>query len=154
RFASGRGSRCRFRRAPSRTRVGCSPMALPPMRIAGRLLRAVAAMAETRVGARALRSQLEGQLGIGLLAELPESDRGALPAEAPAVAGGPPRQGGANGVERQPAGGAAPTGEWPRTAAAYRARYLAGAITPRAAIESALAEVRALERCPTGGPLL
>src|ERR1700716_3185225 len=103
-------------------------MPLPPMRIAGKMLRAVAAMAETKMGARALRTQFESQLGIGLLADLPDSDRAGVPADQLPIAARPPRTP-ADG-ERQlaaplPTSGAA----WPRSAASYRARYLAGELT-------------------------
>src|SRR6185369_2429157 len=127
-------------------------MALLLMRISGKMLRAVATMAQTRVGARALRTQFESQLGIGLLADLPESARAGVPSDALPIAARPPRPA-PDGGHQAPVP-QAPTAGWPRSASAYRARYLAGELTPRAVIETALAEVRALERCPTGGPIL
>ena len=129
-----------------------SRFSFPPARVSGAPLRAVAALADRRPVALALRMALGAELAIDSLAKLGESARGSLILDPQPLQARPPRSAGNERRAEPPV-----PSSWPRTSAGYAERYRAARTTPRAVAESALTEARKLAaaaRAPAGGPML
>ncbi len=124
------------------------PVQIPSSRIHGAALRAIAAVADKAPASFALRLAFSQQLGIDALAELPESDRGAAPAEARPLSGRAPRPGDDHKYDPP-----APAAAWPRSAVAYAARFKSGHLSPRQVAETALKDARELAT-RLGGPAI
>jgi aspartyl-tRNA(Asn)/glutamyl-tRNA(Gln) amidotransferase subunit A len=116
---------------------------LPPLRLSGAPLRALARLAESRPVAAALKRTFAAQLGIDRLAALGEMARGTLPSEARPLPGRAPRV-----VESAELPVPMPQATWPRTAGALAGRYREKKLTPRAVVEAALADAAMMKQSP------
>ncbi len=124
------------------------PVQIPASRIHGPALRAIAAVADKAPVSFALRLAFSQQLGIDALSDVPDSERGAAPAEARPISGRPPRAGDDHKYDAP-----APPAAWPRSSAAYAARYKSGLVSPRQVAEASLKAARELAG-RLGGPAI
>lgn len=123
-------------------------MAHPP-RISGAPLRALARLARTPLGARALFRLLRADLRVDELAGLPDAWRGELPVDTRPIQARPPRSGGGETL-------ALPANQpWPTTSETLALAYRAGRVTPSEIVTRAFTGARRLAaQKPCVGPIL
>jgi aspartyl-tRNA(Asn)/glutamyl-tRNA(Gln) amidotransferase subunit A len=120
-------------------------------RISGTALRSVARVAQTKVGALALKRLFLADLKMSDIAKLPDELFGDVPIDTRPLAGRPPRAHGANGA----AALGALAAPWSGTSATLADAYRAKKTTPSEIVAHALRAARELaSRTPSVGPLM